>query len=193
MKKVFIIHGFTGIPNGGWLPWLMHQFGKDLTFACSLPMPNPSEPVVSLWVDAMKSYIGEPNEEIYLVGHSLGVPAIYHYLKSLPGDTRIGGAVLVSGLIKPIHEDDPNSAFRKIDSFVTPELDFKEVKNKSNKFVVIHGKQDDVVPFSHGEKISADLECEFIVVPLGDHFTQVKEPRTYELPQVYDALKSMLK
>ena len=44
MKKVFIVHGFEGEPNGGWRPWLMGELAKKDIYACALPMPIPSSP-----------------------------------------------------------------------------------------------------------------------------------------------------
>jgi len=91
MKKVFIVHGFGGEPNGGWRPWLMGELAKKDIYACALPMPTPEEPKKEEWVKAITDAIKIPNEEIFLVGHSLGVPAILHYLENLVA----GGGVLV--------------------------------------------------------------------------------------------------
>jgi len=46
MKKVFIIHGFEGEPNGGWRPWLMRELAKFDVYASALPMPTPEKPIV---------------------------------------------------------------------------------------------------------------------------------------------------
>jgi len=45
MKKVFIIHGFEGSPNGGWRPWLMAELEQHDVYACALSMPNPDNPL----------------------------------------------------------------------------------------------------------------------------------------------------
>jgi hypothetical protein len=34
MKKVFIIHGFQGKPNGGWRPWLEGELALLDIYAC---------------------------------------------------------------------------------------------------------------------------------------------------------------
>ncbi len=38
--------------------------------------------------------IGNPDNETYLVGHSLGSPTILRYLESLQDDQMIGGGLL---------------------------------------------------------------------------------------------------
>lgn len=191
MKKVLIVCGYRGIPNGGWLPWLMKELEKDFIYASSIPVINTKEPKIDEYVRDIKNSIGENTEDVYLVGHSLGASSVFYYLNSLSVDKKVAGVILVSCPIKPIDTENPESIFRKIDDFLIPELDFKLVKNKADKFIVVHGEKDNIVPISHAEKISSDLSCELVVVKDGDHFTQVAEPRTYELPPVLEALKKM--
>jgi predicted alpha/beta hydrolase family esterase len=45
MKKVFIIHGFEGSPNGAWRPWLMAELEKEDMYCCALAMPSPDAPL----------------------------------------------------------------------------------------------------------------------------------------------------
>ncbi len=192
MKKVFIIHGFGGVPNGGWLPWLSSELSKKGIFACALPMPNTNDPVVSEWVNKMASEVVEPNEEIFLVGHSLGVPAVLRYLESLKEGEHIGGAVLVSGVIEPIEVENPESEFRKIDPFMIPKIDFAKIKNIPKKITIVHGTADTVVPFTQAETLSKELGCELVKVEGGSHFSQKMEPICYELPSVLDAVLKIM-
>lgn len=193
MKKVFIIHGFGGIPNGGWFPWLMKELAKEDIAATSLLMPNTKDPVVSEWVNTMHNFIGEPSSEIFIIGHSLGVPAVLRYLESLPSDNSLGGVVLVSGFIESLEKDNSQSDFRKIDAFVNPLIDFVKIKSIPKYVVVVHGAKDKVVPFDHAEKISSSFGCKLVRVENGDHFSQKMEPICYELPEALEALKEMIK
>ena len=73
MKKVFIIHGFEGSPNGGWRPWLMGELEKHDIYACALSMPNPENPVCPEWIAEISRHVDQNNnDEVYLIGHSLG-------------------------------------------------------------------------------------------------------------------------
>lgn len=192
MKKVYIIHGFAGVPNGGWLPWLMVELGKRDIFACALPMPNSSEPVATEWVDFMNYVIGEPNEDIYIVGHSLGGPAVFRYLESLKEDSKIGGVLLVAPFFEPLDKENLNSGYRKIDNFLLPEVNFEKIKNIPNKAIVIHGKKDNIVPFSQSEKIVSKTNWELVPVEDGYHFSQKSEPIYHELPQALDSILKIL-
>jgi predicted alpha/beta hydrolase family esterase len=193
MKKIFIVHGFGGIPNGGWMPWLMQELAKDKTFACVLPMPDSKKPVVSKWIEEIAHAVDNSSEdEIFLVGHSLGATAILKYLESIEEDKKIPGVVLVSGLISPLDPLNKESNYRKIDSFVVPPIDFEKVKNKANKFVILHSVDDPAVPFGQAEKLSKELDCKLVKVEKGGHFFILAEPICYELPELLKILKEVI-
>lgn len=95
MKKVFIVHGFQGSPNGGWRPWLMAELEKIEVYACALSMPTPEILFALNGLQKLLACERNKNDEIYLVGHSLGVPAIMRYLESADS-TAVAGCVCIS-------------------------------------------------------------------------------------------------
>lgn len=182
-KKVFIIHGFQGSPNGGWRPWLMAELEKLDIYACALSMPNPQEPICKEWVDEISRHIDtNKNDDIYLVGHSLGVPAILRYLETAPADTHIVGAVLVSG---------PSEANKnkKIYNFLETPFDFDKIKSTTSKLTIIHGDNDPNVPLENAKFLSEKLNGELIVVPNGGHLNG--SSGWLSLPQCLEALTKM--
>jgi hypothetical protein len=192
MKKVFIIHGFGGIPNGGWIPWLMTELASKGVFACALPMPDSKKPIVSKWIEEISHAVNNsPDDEIFLVGHSLGATAVLKYLEFIKENKKISGVVLVSGLISPLESENQNSNYRAIDSFVLPQIDFEEVKNKAEKFIVLHSIDDPAVPFSHAEKISEALNCKLVKTEKGGHFFILAEPVCYKLLELLKILEEI--
>lgn len=187
MKKVFIIHGFNGEPNGGWRPWLMGELAKKDIYACALPMPKPDAPNKEEWIETIKNVVGEPNEEIFLVGHSLGVPAILRYLETLPNESKIGGVVLVSGCLNEIKKD----GYSYVNNFLNTPFNFNDIKKVCKNFVVIHGDNDTAVPFKEAEEISNTLSCELITIHNGNHLNG--SAGWYQLPQALDSLLKMMK
>jgi uncharacterized protein len=182
MKKVFIIHGFEGSPNGGWRPWLMGELEKQEIYACALPMPKPDNPDCAEWVEEIsRNVTGE--DEIYLVGHSLGSPAILRYLES-PQAKNIAGAVLVSG---PSEKNDN----RNIDSFMEGAFDFEKIKSKCKKFAVIHGDNDPAVPLNNAKFIADKMGCELIIIENGGHLNG--SSGWIQLPQCLEVLNKMIK
>ena len=193
MKKVFIVHGFGGIPNAGWIPWLMEELAKKKVYACALPMPDSKRPVVSKWIEEITHAVDNaPDDEIFLVGHSLGASTVLKYLEQIPEGKKISGAVLMSGFVSPLEPENPESKYRAIDSFFTPEINLEKIKNKSDKFVVFHSTDDPAVPFSQALKISSGLGCKLVKVDKGGHFYILAEPICYEIPEVFEILEEIL-
>ncbi len=187
MKKVFIVHGFGGIPNGGWIPWLMEELAKKKIYACALPMPESKKPVVVKWIEEISFAVdNSPEDEIFIVGHSLGATAVLKYLENIKTNKKVSGVVLVSGLISPLESENEKSVYRAIDSFVVPQINFEQIKTKSEKFIVLHSTDDPAVPFSHAEIISNNLDCELVKVEKGGHFFILAEPICYQLPELLD-------
>lgn len=185
MKKVFMVHGFNGEPNGGWRPWLMGELAKKDIYACALPMPTPDKPEKGEWVKTIKEAIGVPNEEIFLVGHSLGVPAILRYLETIKEDQKIGGAVLVSGPVFEIKK----AGYEEVNAFLNGAFDFEHIKDVCKNFTIIHGDNDTSVPFSDGEYLAKSFSCDLISIPNGGHLNGSAGWR--ELPQLMESLEKM--
>lgn len=163
MQKVFIIHGLGGNPNGGWRPWLMGKLGKKDIYAAALSMPSPEKPVCTEWVKEISRHI-ERNaaDEIYLIGHSLGVPAILRYLEAAPKKIHLAGVILVSGRAKKLKE-------KRLSDFLQKPFDFAKIKTKTKQFLIIHGDNDTVVPFENAEFLSKALDTPLVVVKNGGH------------------------
>lgn len=184
MIKVFMIHGFEGSPNGGWRPWLMAELEKQDIYACALPMPTPNNPKWREWVEEIARHVdGNKRDRIYLVGHSLGVPAILRFLENTSAKNVVG-AVLVSG---PIYK----TSKKKVANFLTKPWDFKKIKSKAKHFVVIHGDDDRMVSFEQGEFLAKQLDARLIAIKKGGHLNG--SSGWTSLPHALKALNKMFK
>src|SRR3990167_2910856 len=109
MKRVIIVHGWDGYPEEGCFPWLKKEFEKE-NFQVLIPaMPDPINPKIETWVPYLRDHVLVPDEETYLIGHSIGAQTILRYLESLPENAKIGGAVFIAGWINltdEAYEDD---------------------------------------------------------------------------------------
>ena len=100
-RRVFIVHGFEGNPHGNWFDWLAAQARACGVQAGALAMPNPGNPTVQSWQFTLDQHIGKPDENAFLVGHSLGCITLLHFLCRQQPE-RIGGLVLAAGFADPL-------------------------------------------------------------------------------------------
>lgn len=183
-KRIIIVHGWEGSPQGNWFPWLKDKLEGEGYEVIVPAMPNPNLPVMQEWLAKLSSVIKKPDENVYLVGHSLGVIAILRYLESLGQNDKIGGAVLVAGFPEPIGYEELNSFFHK-------PLDYDHIKRIVKKFVAIHSDNDPYVPLQNGQLLKDKLGAELVIIKNGGHLNA--ESGYTELPIVFEVLKEMSK
>lgn len=189
MKKVFMVHGFGSNPDRNWFPWLSKELEKYDINTCMFYMPDSRYPVEKEWVKTIRDSIIIPSEDVFLVGHSLGASSILRYLETLKSDEKIGGAILVSGAIKYV--PGPEGRYDLLNKFVDHSFDFEHINKVCKKFIVIHGVDDPIVPFSQAEELSNKLFCKLMPIEKGGHLND--KAGFKELPETLDSLLKMLK
>jgi hypothetical protein len=156
-KRVFIIHGWGGVPNSNWFPWLKAELTK-LKYEVIVPaMPNSGRPQAKEWISCMNETIGNPTKSDYLVGHSLGVIAILRYLEQLKASQKIGGAVLVAGISYN------NLGINEVSSFFDVPVNWNAIKVHCKNFIALHSDDDPYAPIVHSEIFREKLGAKLIV------------------------------
>jgi hypothetical protein len=187
MKRVFIIHGWDGYPEEGCFPWLKKELKKK-GFQVFIPaMPDPLNPQIETWVPFLSNQVGTPDENTYLIGHSVGVQTILRYLEGLPENVKIGGAVFLAGwvnLTDEAFEDEKDAEIGK--PWLETPLDWEKVKTHTNKFTAIFSDDDPLVPISDSEIFKEKLGAEIIVENGKGHFSGSSGIK--ELPSLLDAV-----
>lgn len=182
-KRVFIIHGWAGKPDRHWFPWLKNELEQRGIATVVPAMPNTEEPKPEEWIKVITNAVKKSDEQTFLIGHSVGANAILRYVAGLPPEEKVGGIVLVGGLIV--------TPKNKLLEFIKDKIDFQKIKKHIvEKIVVIHSDNDPIVPMSDAELVRDNLDAELIVVPGGWHF--VDADGWTELPQARDALLKMM-
>ncbi len=186
-----MIHGFQGMPEGGWRPWLKTELEKSGVAVELLSMPNSNFPKEKEWVKTIKNAVGEPTPDTFLIGHSLGGPAVLRYLESLPLSSKIGGIVLVSSPKKIAIKNVAGLAkWFILRNFFNRPFDFSHVKKVSNAIALIHADNDGLVPLAQAKEVSELLSCPLIVIHGGGHLND--ESGWYKLPEALDTLLRMM-
>ena len=156
-KRVIIIHGWDGYPEECWFPWLKDELEKRGFDVVVPAMPDPAEPEIGAWVGHLAELVGEPDENTYLVGHSMGVQTILRYLASLE-EGWIGGVVLVAGFFELVELDD-NEDEAVVRPWLETPIDCEAVKKATSKITAVFSDNDEWVPLEEkSEAVSTITE-----------------------------------
>lgn len=179
-NKVYIIHGYGADSQSNFFPWLKQQLNFIKIECTILDLPNTDNPKLDEWIDCMNKNIKEINENVFLVGHSLGCISILKFLNQFKTPIKIGGVLLVSGF------DNSLPLFPVLNSFVKDKIDYLKIKEMTNRICVIASKDDELVPIEYSWQLSKNLKAEFLKLNGYGHFL------VFELPIAYDILKKWI-
>ena len=183
MKKVVIIHCWEGYPDYCWYPQTKKEL-EDKGFEVIVPqMPETAMPRLSLWLPKLQELAPNPNENLYLVGHSAGVITIMRYLENLKENQQIGGVVFVAGFTDDL-------GYKELSNFYESQLNFEKIKSGAKHFVAIHSDDDPYVSLKYGDIFKEKLGAEVIIKHNMKHFSGAgdNEESCTSLPEVAQAI-----
>lgn len=188
MRRVVLVHGWSGSPDNCWFPWLKKEL-RAKGFEVVIPaMPDPDRPIIKSWVSALKEAVGAPDEETILVGHSIGNQTIFRYLASLNTQVKIAGVVSVAGFFNL-----PNLSTQEEKDIAKPWLetpiDTEAVKRHAKRIIAIFSDNDPDVDLSDKELFENRLGAETIVEHNKGHFSD--DASVTELPVALEAIVSL--
>lgn len=186
MKRVVIVHCWDGYPEYCWYPQTKKEL-EVIGFQVLVPeMPETSLPKLSLWLPKLKEVIGEPSEDLYLVGHSIGVATILRYLESLDEDEKVGGVIMVAGFTDDL-------GFEELKNFFKTPINFEKIKTKAKKFVTINSDNDPYVDVKYADIFKKNLGAKVIIKHKMGHFSGSvdDEKSVTSLPDVTDEVLRM--
>lgn len=179
MKRVIIIHGYEGVPDDAWKPWLKKELMK-LDFEVKIPsMPDPYHPRKDAWVSKISETVGLPDDSCYLVGHSLGCIAILRYLESLPQKVKIGRVFMVAGFTTDLDLDE-------LETFFQNKINWDKIKSHCDQFVAINSKTDPYVSLDYADIFKKNLGAKVIIENDMGHFGESDGIK--EIPSLLEAI-----
>lgn len=182
-KQVIIIHCWDGYPNYCWYPYVKREL-EAKGFSVQIPaFPETEAPKLDKWLPILKEKIIVPDTDTYLIGHSVGCITILRYLESLAPGQKIGGVVFVAGFTD-------NLGFEDLKNFFVDDIQFEKIKEKVNRFVVIHSDNDPYVPLTQADIFKEKFGAEVIIKHNFKHFSGPvdKEESCTELPDVVESI-----
>lgn len=157
MKRAIIVHCWGGHSNYAWYQSVARQL-EAIGYQVQVPdMPNTDEPRLDIWVPYLQKVIEQPDEDLVLIGHSIGTVAIMRYLETLKADQRIDKAVFVAGFTDQL-------GFRELENFFETHLRFIDIRSKvKNGFTTIQSDNDPFVSSQYGVRLHEELGAHLLI------------------------------
>ena len=179
MKKLITVHGWGGAPESeAWNPWLRKELeSKDFEIIAPA-MPNTDEPEINAWINKLKEEVGTPDENTYLIGHSIGCQAILRYLETLEPSVKIAKTILVAPwthLDEKTIEEEGEEVREIAKPWMETPINWEKAKTICNKFLCIFSNNDPYVPLSDSEIFKEKLNAEIIIKHNEEHFNDTQE------------------
>ncbi len=181
MKKVYLLHGWDGSPMAGIRPWLKEQL-EDQGYQVFIPeLPDSGEPRKEKWLPVIEDVIGEPDEDVILVGHSMGGQAAIRYVERLKDGQKIGKLVLIAPVIDQITGLEEPDEIEIADSWLNDSIDWNKVNRSTNSIIGVFSDNDPWIPLSSSELLEKNTEADIITEHDMGHFGDdegIKESQT---------------
>lgn len=182
MKRAIIIHCWEGYPEYCWYPYVKQELEKN-GFKVDVPQfPETELPKLDIWLLKLKEIVGEPDENLFLIGHSIGAVTILRYIESLAEGQKIGGVVLVAGFTDDM-------GYKEFRNFFVEPLDVEKIRDCAKNYVAIHSDNDPYIPTEYGNIFADKLKAKLIIKHNMKHFSIDCK----ELPDVVDAILEISK
>jgi uncharacterized protein len=165
--RVVFIHGYTASSKADWYPEIskeLDRFGVDYVIP---DLPGGEHPHAEEWLRVLQSVIGQSSKPLVLVGHSLGSRAALLYLERFKPKVKL--VLLIAAFANSIDNAERNDGEAYPD-FFTHVINLKLVRPLSQKFIVVHSRDDSSIPYTQGVSIAVDLHAQLSPFNDRDHF-----------------------
>jgi len=174
MKRIFLVHGWTGRPNKDFFPWVKEKLQNEGYQVFVPELPEPDYPKIKPWVEKIKEVVNKPQENDILIGHSLGCMGIFQYLQTLPNNTKVNKVILIAGFEKL-----KNAAFDALEDCDTfkpwreAPINYKKIKRMAKSWIALFSDNDPFVSYEDNSEVFKDkLDTKIILVHKKSHFNQ---------------------
>jgi len=189
-KRVIIIHGWDGSSKGEWFPWIKKELESKNIEVIIPDMPNTEKPEIKEWVSYVAKTVQEPDENTFLIGHSIGCQAVLRYLETL-NNKKVGGIVLVAPFFKTLTNLESEEEEKIAKPWLETPIDFEKIKKTTDKFTAIFSDNDQFVVLEENKKIfEEELGGKVIIEHNKGHFDEGSN--IFEIPVLLNLLLDYL-
>ena len=182
--KIIFIHGWTASHLADWYPNIVPELDK-LGIDYAIPdLPGGEYPHAKDWLNKIHEVISKTDKPIILVGHSLGSRTALLYLEKY--HPKVEKVFLVAAFANKIENADRHDGETYPD-FFEHKIDIEKIKPLVGKFIVMHSKDDDSIPYEQGVEIAHDLNAELLTYEGRFHFSEPENA-----PIIFEELRKEL-
>lgn len=168
--KIIFVHGYTSSSKDDWYPGIYKRL-KKLNIDFEIPnLPGGKYPKASIWLDKLHKVISKTNKPLVLVGHSLGTRTILLYLEKYRPKVKL--VLLIAAFANRL-ENATKYDGDGYPNFFEHLVNIEDIKGLSEKFVVMHSK-DDSLDFDQGVEIANQLGGDLLGYNSRGHFSGSK-------------------
>ncbi|OHA33305.1 MAG: hypothetical protein A3A22_02255 [Candidatus Taylorbacteria bacterium RIFCSPLOWO2_01_FULL_45_34b] len=173
MKKVIIVHRWSGGPLDDWGPWLKKELEQRGYEVLTPEMPDADTPAIEKWVSYLSEVVGTPDSKTYFVGHSIGCQTVLRYLETI--NTPVGGAIFVAGWFNLENLEDSETKMIAKPWIETP-IDVEKIMKVLPKSVLIISDNDPYDAFEENKQRFSEIMTQIVLLPNAGHITETNEP-----------------
>jgi len=172
-KRVFIIHGWGGYPDQGWLLDLKIELQERGFLVYSPAMPDTHNPDIGKWVVHLGNIVNEPEITDCFIGYSLGSQAIMRYLENLPENKKVGRVVFIAGFLRLMNLDKEEET--ALAPWLKEPINLANIKKHCDKFTAVFSNDDPIVPLSNKDDFEEKLGAKIIIKNKMGHFDNLED------------------
>lgn len=183
MKKVIIVHGWSGSPKEPTHIYLKNEL-ENLGFQVTVPeMPNKNHPEIESWVNHLLSICPNPDKDTHFIGHSIGCQTILRYLEKLNSRSKVGKIVLLAPWFHLQNLEGPESeAIAK--PWIEKGMNIEKINKHISEITCIFSDNDLWVPLSDKDIFQKLFNAKISIQHNKGHFTE--DDGVLEVPEILD-------
>jgi len=186
--KFLVLHGTSADHTKHWFPWLKTEL-EGLGHEVWIPdLPDAGRPNIQKYNNLLINS-GWDFRDCVIVGHSSGSVAILGLLQALPEDVKINTAVLVGAFTKRLSE---SPSWEMVSELFEEPFDFESIKQKANKFIFVHSKDDPVCDIDQARELCGQVGGEMIEFDGMGHFTTKLNPSFTKFPELLEVIETKI-
>lgn len=184
-KLVYIVHAWGEDPQSCWYQWLKNELESQGIKVAIPAMPNTEAPDMKKWVETLSNFVNAPNENTFLIGHSIGCQTILRYLETLGEGQKIGGAFFVAPwtTLKNLSQESQQIAKPWLE---TP-INWRVAKTHCSQFAALFADNDEWVEVSEEKIFQNNLGAKTQMMPNMGHFDE-----STEVPELLQLVNDMI-